>query len=397
MKYHTISVFEHQSIKVGELGFTEDHRKSLECFLGNNDESTFPYYTLIHNGVKFRQYVGVLSINDLTIEILPKTDKDTKSKDYWRDKLILMLSKIYRLEIRSFSDANQNTKTNSKVLDVIIARFLDEIDKIFNRGLVKCYHKNEDNLKLLKGKLNIGKQLKLNSIHKERFYMQYNTYDYEHVMNRILRQTLVLITKTTRNITLNSKASSLLFNFPELTDLLITHELFDNLHFDRKTADYKTSIKIAKLLLLNHVPNRVNNQDKIIALMFDINKLWEEYVYITIKQQHPNYNIHPQIVKPFWQKKDSLRIKNIKPDIVIKKNDEVIAILDTKWKCIDDTPSDSDLHQMFVYSKLFKTDKVFLIYPSIDEKKSTIEAYFLDTLNNRTSCNITFLELNNLN
>lgn len=83
-----ISVFEHEAIKVGEHGFSESHLQALERFIGNNDETTFPYYSLIHNGVKFRQYVGVLCVDNITIEVLPKTDRDNCGKDYWRDKLI---------------------------------------------------------------------------------------------------------------------------------------------------------------------------------------------------------------------------------------------------------------------------------------------------------------------
>ena len=179
MAKKTISIFEHQSLRIGEKGFTSTHRQVLDRFLGNNDETTFPYYTLVHNGVKFRQYVGVLCVNDLTIEVLPKTDRDNDNDHtLWRERLLFMLSKVYKLDVKSPSEASQKASTNSPILDIFIKRFLDEIDSLLNRGLVKCYHKDEGNRKALKGKLLCGEHLRHNYIHKERFYVRYTTYDY---------------------------------------------------------------------------------------------------------------------------------------------------------------------------------------------------------------------------
>lgn len=387
----TISVFEHQPLRVGEKGFAELHRKVLENFLGNNDETTFPYYTLIHKGVKFRNYVGVLCVNDLTVEVLPKTDRDTKNESYWRDKLLLMLSEVYKLDVKSPSDAHQNINTNSPILDVFIKRFLDEVDSILNRGLVKCYHKEEDNRKELKGKLLWGEHLRRNFIHKERFYVRYTTYDYEHVMNCLLRQALEVAATVSQNTHIRGRAVSTLFNFPELKEVPVSSQLFDNLVFDRKTEDYRMAIKLAKLLLLNTVPNRVGNGDRVLALMFDMNKLWEEYVYVMLRRHLRGYVVRAQEVKHFWEQ-DNGTYKNIKPDLVVWDEDNnVVAILDTKWKCPDKTPSDGDLHQMFVYSKMFSTDKVALVYPSASDTLP-IYAHFLEGA--RSSCDMLFVNMN---
>lgn len=383
----TISVFEHQPLRVDGIVFKEKHRRALERFLGNNDETTFPYYSLIHQGVKFRQFVGVLCVNDLTIEVLPKTERDNNDKYYWRGKLIAMLTKIYRLDIKSPSDAPQGTKTNSAILDVFIKRFLNEVDSLLNRGLVKCYHKDEGNRNALKGKLLVSEQLRKNFIHQEQFYVRYNTYDYEHVMNCLLRQTIEVAIQATQNVYLKGRACSMLFNFPELKEVVVTPQLFDNLSFDRKTEDYRMAIKLAKLLLLHYVPYRVSKGDNILALMFDMNKLWEEYVYIILRHHLKDYEVRAQAVKLFWQREDGVAKKTIRPDIVIKKDDKVIAILDTKWKCPDKTPSDGDLHQMFVYSKMFNTNKVALAFPSTKENTSSIHAHFYGE---KSSCDMLF-------
>jgi len=69
-----ITVFEHQSLKIGN-GLNEDQFSALQKHYGING---VPYYSLIHNGVKFNEHVGVLQIGNTTIEILPKAEKNDK-------------------------------------------------------------------------------------------------------------------------------------------------------------------------------------------------------------------------------------------------------------------------------------------------------------------------------
>lgn len=385
----TVSVFEHQTLREGELGFTESHRQTLERFIGDNDETTFNYYTLVHKGVKFRQYVGVLCLNGITIEVLPKADKGCGNEMFWRDKLMFMLSKVYKLDVQAPSTVSQKLRTNSPILDIFIKKLLDEIDALLNRGLVKCYRKDDGNQKSLKGKLLLNKQIQTNYVHQERFYVQYTTYDYEHIMNRILYQALKLVIQTSHNAYLRDKANSLLLSFPELKGIDVTAETFNMLCFNRKTEDYKSALKLAKLLLLHYAPKQIGHGDNILALMFDMNKLWEEFVYCTLRNKlHNGYHVKFQVVKRYWRLNAISIFKTIRPDIVIYHQDEVAGIIDTKWKSPDKTPSDGDLHQMFVYSKMFKTSKVALLYPSADKQSSMSCAHFLD---NTSSCDMLFL------
>lgn len=391
----TIEVFEYETLKKGSK-LTEEHLSALQRFLGENDEKKFPYYSLIHNGVKFKQFVGVLCVGDLTIEVLPKTDKGKSDYKYWRDNLISMLSKVYKLEVKSPSSANQKIKTNSAILDVFIKRFLDEADALLNRGLVKCYHKEDGNRNSMKGKLLVNQQLQRNCVHKERFYVRYITYDYEHVMNRILRQALVVVPQVTQNQNLFGRASSLLFAFPKLQEIAVDAEMFEKLQFDRKTEDYRDAIALAKLLLLHFVPHGINGKEDVLALMFDMDKLWEEYVFVMLRRLLRNdFNVKDQERHLFWTSSSGNDTKQIRPDIVVRRNNSNDTfVLDTKWKCPNDgKPSDGDLHQMFVYQQLFQAKKVAMIYPSTNEQTDEKDGVFFTDLSQSKGpqCDMLFL------
>ena len=359
--YNRIVIFEHQIIRVGEQNFTKAHLKLLEKFRGDYEDEKFNYYSLIHNGVKFKHYVGVLNVGGLQIEVLPKTDNSIANENKWRGHLLKMLNAVYKLQTDAPSNALQQLK-DSSVLDVFLQRFLDEVDKLLHIGLIKTYRKEKGNRNALKGKIVWNKHLAKNMVHPERFYVNYTTYDQNHIMNRILYKTLLTIPNVTQNSDIVNKAKGLAFEFPELMDITVTDNIFTAMHFDRKSDGYQNAIGISKLILLNYMPDGQVPQNNVLALMFDMNKLWEEYIYVVLKRKLSNKVVRAQEGKQFWER------KTIEPDIVIydQSGKKPLLVIDTKWKCpIDSSPNDADLKQMFVYHLYWHVSNTVLLYPDI--------------------------------
>lgn len=180
------------------------------------------------------------------------------------------------------------------MLDVFLSHFLDEVEHIMHIGLVKAYRRVEANRSSLKGRLVLSKHIATNFAHKERFYVNYTTYDYNHIINRLLYKALQVIPDVASSDYIKHKAKSLIFEFPELNDIGVSAALFEKLTFDRKTEDYRKAVELSKMILLNYMPNlEYNKRNHVLALMFDMNKLWEEYVYIELKRKlGADYMVH---------------------------------------------------------------------------------------------------------
>jgi 5-methylcytosine-specific restriction enzyme subunit McrC len=362
-----IQVFEHKQLLIGEHGFTKSHWEALGW---HNEKHGGGFFSLTPKGVKFNQYVGVIQVGNITIEILPKisqvVEKGDKAK--WQKVLIDMLRECRWMQVYAHDKAALRFKPNS-ILEAYLELFVLECEEIIRQGLVKKYRAIANNCTALKGKLLFNKQIQINLVHKERFYTRHQVFDRENVFNQILLKALKLIPMISQSPYLKDKVYNLLLSFPELEDITVKHETFEKLVFDRKTTRYKEAIEIAAMLLLNYRPDISTGQNHVLAILFDMNDLWEEFIYRQLYKYKPaNWIIRSQNSKQFWKLNSSNGYKTVRPDIVIhNQTNDTKIILDTKWKIPDNNiPADSDLKQMFVYNEYWIGKNAILLYPNAD-------------------------------
>ncbi len=71
----------------------------------------------------------------------------------------------------------------------------------------------------------------------------------------------------------------------------------------------------------------------------------------------------------------------MRPDIVLKKNDGNMIILDTKWKRLVNNSSvnyniaQQDMYQMFAYGHKYDCQNIWLIYPRTEEMNGEIQKF----------------------
>lgn len=363
-KKNFIQVFEYQKLKYDEnQDFKKQHFDAMVLF---NEKNQNKYYTIVHKGVLFNSYVGVIQIGGLTIEILPKADKnDNPDKNTWQNVLLNMLKVCKHIQVDNVSETNLNKKYNS-ILEVYFDMYLNEIESLVKKGLIKKYRRIQSNQNALKGKLVFSQNIQKNLIHKERFYCEHQLYDKDHLIHQIVFRGLIIL-KDLVNNHLKDKLNRLLFEFQDYQQVNINKSHFDKLVNDRKTQPYLRAIDIAKMIILNYSPNLNSGKDNMLTLLFDMNKLWEEFIYRILQKHKPTgYQVSFQNSNKFWEH------KTIRPDIVITNDKNENFIVDTKWKIVDaNNPSDDDLKQMFTYNLHWKAEKSLLLYPSVGQNEKS--------------------------
>lgn len=336
----------------------EEERKLYAALVAYYGDYT-PFFKLIRNGVQFCEYVGVLQVGNSIIEVLPKADK-SRNAVVWQNILINMIRSVWGFSVQNSGSSDLKLKHNS-VLDLYFELFVKELESLLHQGLIKKYIRQEQQAKALKGKLLFSKQLQRNLIHKERFLIESTVYTVQHQLHQIIYAALLLVQKLNKNALLASRIGNLLLNFPELEKIKVNRKTFDCLKYDRKSQVYKGIMDIAELILLNYHPDISRGHRHILALMFDMNALWEQFVLGLLRKSLRDYKVSGQVTKRFW-KAESLS-STMRPDIVIYSKDSAVVI-DTKWKNLNGkSPSSDDLRQMFVYHEYYEANKVVLLYP----------------------------------
>jgi hypothetical protein len=359
--------------RIYQRNITKKDFDDIENFiLKNSDENT--QFLRIGSGsdgkfIQARNYVGVLQTKSgLTIEILPKIadgDDDKKSKKIF----IKMLKSLKDFPFKSSNLANLKTQ-NLSLLEIFISMFLRELELLVKKGIKSDYITLEDNLKFLKGKLNINEQIKRNSIHKERFYVEYSEFLSDIKINQIIKTTLKFLYKKSNSGKNQQKIREFLFIFDEVSTCSDYKNFFANYVVNRQVKYYEQALLWCKIFLLGDSFTPHKGDDLALALLFDMNRLFESYVGNFVKKKLPDARL---------QHHGKHLIENprgfaLKPDIFLE--DKFMA--DTKWKIVRQDNKENekknkivqaDLYQLYAYGKKYKCDRLFLIYPKINGAK----------------------------
>lgn len=396
-----LKVFEHTTLAVGDA-FREAHFQRLVQY---NERHGNKYFAVGYNRIHFRSYVGVIQVGNLTIEILPKADnlpETTGTKQKWQAALVEMIRQAGFIRLSSLSDARLRLHSAS-LLDIFFESFLAEVAQLTHRGLVRKYRQNHGNLNALKGRLVFQQHITQNLTHRERFFTEHVFYDRNNPFNQILKVALEVLRRTSRNPHLTASASSLSLSFQDVEDAQVSPDTFTRLTFTRNTERYRRAIQLARLIILNYSPDVRSGREDVLAILFDMNTLFERYVYAQLKRAEAqravrDISFRAQPSRPFWEA-EGMR-KYIRPDIVAHVRDNGIEdriVLDTKWKVPrDGKPGDADLHQMHAYNLQYGASQSWLLYPEVSGTKD-IHGRFADSalsgVKGRHGCGMMYLDL----
>ena len=384
------SIFEYQEIKWCEFYNSSKIKNNLTKL----EKQGFKPFSYTASGIKSRQYVGVISLAGEVIQVLPKIfDQNSKPDNKINIKgLMYLLSITKKLKI-SETDISKLSKKIDNLLEVFIYLFAINLFELLNNDFQRNYVHQSDNLKYVKGKINFTNHIKNNYIDKSKFYCDYDEYEDNILFNQILKATVNKCIKFSKsNFQVLQKCDQLLINVEDKN--FVNPNICKPIKFTRRNQHYQYIFELAKLLLFGNSPLLTSDDTATFSIMFDMNKLFEEYVYEIIKQHSNELNI-VEISSQSTQENifDSGSSYNfaMKPDIFIKTKDCKKIIIDTKYKRIDTIKSEynsnqkgisqSDIYQMFAYSQYYGTYKNILLYPKYSSLKDNEFSSSSDDLN----------------
>lgn len=289
-------------------------------------------------------------------------------------------SEIYDIDLNS--EKIQTNVFHTNILSpLIIVHFLSVVRKIISKGLKKGYISKEDNIRTVKGRLNVLVNDRKNIQDKryDKFVCQFQEYTINIPENRIIKRALLFSKQVicsmdphSKYIELNHVLTQCLTAFREVDENIQIFAI-KNTKVNKLYQDYSDAVRIAKLILRRYDYNIFNtdkdlDKQEVPPFWIDMPLLYEQYVLGKLKEKYGDDILY----------QESGHIG--KPDFLCKKINEKM-ILDTKYKDSDRNFAWDNIQQLSGYGrdnslrkKLSVGDnecvKCVLIYPA---KKQTDE------------------------
>lgn len=341
-----------------------------------------------HRRIKLAQYCGVVSLGGRVLEILPKTQGGEDTAEQCRGVLLRLLRLTGRFPQFQHLPAGQHLR-RAPLLEAFIAAFFDSVTAVLRGGLLRQYQEHEEDLQIVRGRIAVSRQMGAHANRPDLVACVFDELTADNVWNRVLKKAIRVTRPWIRSIELHRQWVELLGVLDEVDDAQLTSVDVARLHFDRRAERYRTAIDWARWILALLAPALRAGRSEAPALLFDMNKLFELATASILRRQsihHLNLQVTTQdascslaTVVAANREEASFALR---PDLVIRRGSEVVAIADTKWKLLEldrwrrQVPSEADMYQMNAYATAFRCSELALIYPLHRGLKAAIDTEF---------------------
>lgn len=324
-----------------------------------------------------QQVVGVIAATGCSLEILPKIDALSDENDETiRTRLISMLDVALGLKLGD-GQALAMARQKETLLDILIRLFADRLLAEAKRGLPRTYISQEQDLAVLRGRLDVIRQFTHNAVRPDRLSCRFDTLMPDTPLLRIMKACVLLLRRHARALETQRRLDELRFLLADVSDVPVSILPWAQVRIDRTSRRWETLYELAKLFLKREW-QRTNADAKAgqgITLLFAMNDLFEAYIAALLRRalQGSDVTVHSQggLRYCLMEEGEGGRQRfQTTPDILIKQDSRVEMVIDTKWKLIGRNPEDkkrgvsqSDVYQMMAYARLYQCREQILLYP----------------------------------
>ena len=328
---------------------------------------------------KAQQWVGVVQLAGLQVEILPKVDDHDAGKadnDSVRKNLIYMLAIAGDVPLL-MRDLARLANRKAALSEVLAGIFADRLLGELLRGPERSYVRREENLRRFKGRLLVSPHTLHNAAHRERFYCRYDEFCEDTLMNRLFRAGCRFLLDVTTTPPTQDKLRHCLLVLDGVADIAPSDEHFDQVAITRQNERFADVFRFCRLILAGRSPTVQAAGTQTFSLLYDMNRVFERFIanflQTRVMPKLPNMRLFIQA----RQRHRHLMVSDdrgalaLKPDLLIEADDGSRLVIDTKWKRLGGGKgrggvSEADLYQMFAYTRRFGASRSVLLYPWAD-------------------------------
>lgn len=382
-----------ESLPDGNLRLTGKHFDALLKLLEVEDDEA-PDYTPVftylrpkgREQLRVQNYVGVVRLTDgAQIEVLPKIAKrlDTGSA---RELLVKMLIELADSPFFEGTAADLEAH-KMPIFELLLRCYLEQVTTIVRKGIARTYVPHQNNLVYLRGKIQLPEHIRRNSYKSTRVYCEFDEYDIDRPINRLVKGALLIVNRLTRDPTNQQRCRELLFWFDRVPGTTDPRSDFQRMRRDRLVQHYSPAMPLCRLILYSLNPLTQQGENQVVSMLFPMETVFEAYVAAKLPMQFPAWRVSAQLTgKALVDEHLQRKMFHLKPDLVFTQS-RTRVIADTKWKLIDKNNrgekygiSQADIYQLFGYTQKYLLNQQFrevvLIYPACESFDEPLEPFW---------------------
>jgi len=324
--------------------------------------------------IESNQNIGSVQLPNLDhrINITPKMFKNKK------DSLIdtsVFLFFANNINIKKFMKDQKNffESDSEHLVHPLHIDLITKCEELLNKGLLKSYVVNTENISAVRGKLLFQQQMVNDLMRKPKFFCEYDELEYDSTENRVLLQAMTIVERTSKITDWKMKALDLAQKLSGVVSKVNVSKAERQMmmrSYNRQNSRYKEIHQTCERLIEQEgVGNIYSGERSVVPIFYNMNNEFERFIENLFLKYYE---------MPSWVKTQSSAIswnreirgsRRMRPDIIIQDdNGNVKHIIDTKYKDHELTPG--DLYQigfyMHEYGKNNELDDAFAILPESD-------------------------------
>lgn len=217
--------------------------------------------------VTAQQYVGNIVLPKHVFIITPKIE----NLNFFR-----MLFSSYNL-IPEFKHKELEYAKEQEIFELIVTKFLENIQMLTKRGFSKIYVEEEGNLYFPKGRFLVEENLRQNPGLNNKIFCRYSEFTSDTIENRILKYTLYHLSriKLSSNI-LQKRVRQTIHFFDQVSFVVVYAKSFPKITYTRLTEHYRPIIILCQLIIENSTLNlQKTGEIRYSSFLIDMNRLFE--------------------------------------------------------------------------------------------------------------------------
>lgn len=341
------------------------------AFAGQNGEGVLEHK---HNGIRARDVVGILATSGCQLEILPKIEGKGErevSDRQLRTRLVQMISIVHGLNI-DVGNLAHHAQQRDTILEIIIRIFCAKLAEAVRQGLPRQYISCEEDLPVLRGRLNITRQFSTLAYSPHKLACTYDMFSEDIAINQIILATIIKLQRIATSSDNQIAIRELRSIYADVSEIHASALQWDQINLDRTNQRWMDLLSFAKLLLSENYQQTTSGSTDGYALLFQMNVLYEKYIARLLSKALINTGFRVTTQGGYRYclfEGNKGRFRTV-PDVIIHDSSSLICIIDSKWKRIlprkEDKKqgiSESDIHQLMAYSRIYDCPNVILLYP----------------------------------